>query len=202
MKKILLLSVPHTGTVFISDYLEEIIGLNRIADNDRFIQTNDNKTFIRIHTTSPQRLENKKKTSVAEYAKNNCNVIIPLRHPIDNAKSCIARNHANLVYCSDCWNVMFEMYSAYNVFWVDIDILPEHRNNMMQQLSNFISCEPINQSTYDSFIDRWQKKNYTEYDKNILPPHHRYDYLNSAIEWYEKKKIELNKQYSMPLPMD
>ncbi len=207
MKKILLLTVPHTGTVFVHDFLKDVLNLKHyqgmnIDQASVFMETDNTNIFARIHTTSPTRLIQEAKGSLMEYAENNCNVVIPLRNPVDSAISCIARKHHDLVYCTSCWEIMLEMYPRYNVFWIDINVKPELRHNMMTQLCEFLDCSPANSSEFNEYIDKWQKRNSVDYQNGIPPKNFDFDSLDFAVQWYDDMKIKLDKQYSMPLPMD
>ena len=216
MKKILLLTVPHTGTVFTCDYLREILGLKHYqgmnrGDAEEFINTEDTNVFARIHTTSPTKLAQEGPNSLLDYAINNCNVISTLRPPIDNAISCVIREHSNLVYCASCWDIMIEMTPKYNVFWLDTHAKKETRRNMIEQLNTFLDCQPKDIDKFNNFIDGWEKvgegKKFPDIkqayiDEGTLPKGYDFSSLDFAVHWYDDMKIKLDKQYSMPLPMD
>lgn len=204
MKKILLLSVPHTGTIFVRDYLMQILHLPFIADANNFISEKRNAVAQTMHTTGPQLKANKTVNGVAEYAIDNCNVIIPFRHPMDNAISCIGRDHPNLEFCATNWSILFEMYPLYNVFWVDIDAPKENRRNMMEQLNGFVGCYPISADAFDKYVDDWApvnnltkanpiKKAYVE--NGTLPKGFDYSVMDEAVVWHSTKKQELLRKY-------
>ncbi len=204
MRKILLLSVPHTGTVFVRNYINDVLKVSRCKHPD-YLVTDDGLVYTNIHCNSPQRLENEKPNNPAMYGVKNCNVIIPIRNPIDNAISCLGRGHSNLVYCAENWRVLMEMYPlCKRVFWVDVWAPEQNRRNMMLKLNEFLGIEP-NQKLFDDYVNNWKVvNNRTEEQIEIAErrtSHFKFDLLDFAVEWYEQKKIELNRLYT-PLPTD
>ena len=140
-----------------------------------------------------------------DYAVDNCYVVAPLRNPIANAVSCIARKHSNLVYTARNWEIMAEMAPRYNIFWVDIDATNETRKNMMSQLCDYLQRQPSKPAASDAFIERWKKVNAVpksnpvkkEYEATKkLPRGYDYRHLDNAIRWYDKLKAELDIKYT------
>lgn len=215
MKKILILSAPHTGTCFARDYLLEVMPITLIPEYNAFVKSLDKNIVCNMHTTSQQRLTNERSINmvhdIAGYAIDNCKVVIPFRHPIKNALSCLMRQHKDLINCTESWRILLEMYLKYDVFWLDVDISEGKRRNMMDQLNAFVECEPINSEKFNSWIEHWEPRNsYSDrnpikkaYAENgTLPKGYDFNELDFAVQWYDEMKIKLEQQYSMPLPMD
>ncbi len=213
-KKILVMSIPHTGTVFATDYLKQVMPLQYFDDKpyNEFIIHPSKHVFSQIHISDNQRIENELHWSdIMGYAEKNCKVIIPLRHPIESAISYTARygigNYMDDLV--DNWRSMIEIHSKYDVFWLDINIAKEKRYNMMLQLNKFIEREPSDRMKFYRYVKEWKPVNvyrenrntiknaYT--DHNMLPAGYNFNSLNFAVWWYTKKKTELEKQYSKPM---
>jgi hypothetical protein len=201
MKKILLMSIPHTGTIFVSRFLEQVMGVKLVQDYNEFMETGDTNVFLRLHTSTPVQTY---KTPIWEYAAANCKTVSPLRHPYENAVSCFAREHSNLAFPWACWNSMMETAPLFDeIFWVDIDT--QHRENMMNQLCEFIEREPRNLELYERYIKDWKKVNRVPKHNKIrkaynetkeLPNGPRYDLLDDAVVWYDNIKEQIDKQYA------
>ena len=214
-KKVLIMSIPHTGTVFTIDYLDQVMPLKYLGDDHwKFIKHPSKHVAGQFHISITQRKESEeywtKEYNIMEYAKDNCKVIIPLRHPIENAISYTARygvgNYMDELV--DNWRIMIELHSNYDVFWLDINITRAKRHNMMRQLNKFIEREPIDRIKFYRYVKQWKPLNVYRENSNLikdayieqgkLPVGYDFRSLDFAVWWYNKKKIELEQQYSRP----
>ena len=95
---------------------------------------------------------------------------------------------------------MMEMYPNYEVFWVDIQTAPENRDNMMRQLLQFVGRDPVDEKAYETYINEWKKVNFVKEETKrqfaVRNKFHDFKYLDTAVEWYDKKKAELDELYS------
>ena len=200
MKKILLMSIPHTGTIFVSNFLEQILGVKHLTDYNEFMSTERTDVFLRLHTSTPVQAY---KQPIWEYGAEHCKTVAPLRHPYENAVSCYAREHANLAFPMACWANMMETAPMFDeIFWVDIDT--QYRRNMMDQLCEYLEREPKDETLYDRYVDQWKKVNRVSKQNVVrnrynetgeLPKGPRYDLLDSAVVWYNDIKQRIDEQY-------
>jgi len=201
MKKVMLISIPHTGTVFVSEFLEHVMGLKHIKDPQEFMETDNMNVFMRIHTSTPIQ---EWKNPLFDYAEENCHVVSPIRHPYENAVSCYARQSSNPAFAWMNWNIMMATAPRYNIFWVDIDT--KYRHNMMNQLCTFLERKPQSKELYDRYVDKWQKVNrvpkhnairkaYNE--TGILPKGIKRDLFDDAVAWFDELKESIDKQYAL-----
>jgi len=207
MKKTLLLSVPHTGTVFTRNYIVDVLDIPHCRNLGAFIVKDVSRMHVNLHTVEANYIGNGTQLNrdILEYAEENCNVIIPIRDPIENAISCLGRGHNTLHYCIGNWRAMLLEYPRFkNVFWIDVWTAEENRRNMMLKLNEFLDMEPEKEK-FDNFVDQWKKVN-TRSDEQMIKgdrriPFHDVSELQFAVDWYNEKKAELNELYS-PLPTD
>jgi len=207
MKKVLLLSVPHTGTVFTRNYITDVLDIPHCRNLGAFVIKNVARMHVNLHTTEATYIGNGTQVcrDILDYAEENCNVVIPIRDPIENAISCLGRGHNTLHYCIGNWKAMIREYSRFkNVFWVDVWTPEENRRTMMHKLNEFLDREP-EQEAFDNFVNHWKKVNNRSDEQMIKAdrrvPFHDFSELQFAVDWYNEKKAELDKLYS-PLPMD
>lgn len=205
MRKVLLFSVPHTGTVFTRNYIVDVLDIPHYRNLKGFIEKDVTQMHVNLHATYGLGTSKNPSNDVIKYAEENCNVVIPLRDPTDNAMSCLGRKHNDLNYCIQNWKMLLEIYPRFkNVFWVDVWTPEENRRTMMQKLNEFLDIEP--HPTYvERFVRDWKKVNYRKTEQILEAerrlPFHDLSSLDFAVEWYKEKKAELDKLYS-PLPTD
>lgn len=207
MRKVLLLSVPHTGTVFTRNYIVDVLNIPHCRNLGAFVAKDVTRMHVNLHTVYSNRPERRgsKEDAVFKYAYQNCNVIIPVRNPIDNAISCLGRNHNNLDYCIQNWEAMLGECDRFkHVFWFDVWTPEENRRTMLYKLHEFLDIEP--HPTYvERFARAWKKVNHRTTEQIVKAerrvPFHDFSELQFAVDWYNEKKAELDKLYS-PLPMD
>lgn len=200
MKKILLVSIPHTGTIFVSRFLEQIMSVRLVQDYTEFMETDDTNVLLRLHTSDPPQPY---KIPVWEYAAANCKVVAPIRHPYETVVSSVARKHANLLYSWANWKHMMHISPMFSeIFWVDIDT--KYRENMMEQLCTFVEREPRNLDLYEHYIKDWKKLNRVSKSNEIrkaynetgvLPHGPRYELFDDAVAWYSNIKTIVDEQY-------
>ena len=209
MRKVLLFSVPHTGTVFTRNYIEGVLDIPHCRNLGAFVLKDVTRMHVNLHTVkAAHELSNgsQKCRDIMNYAEENCNVIIPIRDPIDNAISCLGRGHDNLDYCISNWKTMLSEYPRFkNVFWIDIWTPRMHRRMMMRKLNQFLDVQPPNPNAFEEFVEKWPRVNNRSEEQivkgNRRIPFHDFSELQFAVDWYNEKKAELNKLYS-PLPTD
>ena len=207
MKKTLLLSVPHTGTVFVRNYIVDVLDIPHCRNLGDFITKDVTRMHINLHTVEANYIGNGTQLNrdILEYAEENCNVVIPIRDPIENAISCLGRGHTTLHYCIGNWRAMISEYSRFtNAFWVDVWTPEENRRTMLRKLNEFLDIEP--HPTYvEKFARSWKKVNYRTTEQILKgerrTPFHDLSELQFAVDWYKEKKAELDKLYT-PLSTD
>ena len=187
--------------MFVSDFLSRVLGVRAITLHEDFMESSETNVFHQIHTSDPVQAY---KEPIWEYAAKHCKVVVPLRHPYENAVSSFARYHANPLFPWANWNVMMQTAPKLGeIFWVDIDT--EYRRNMMDQLCSYLERTPKHQEQYDTFVNEWAKKNrvsksnpvrkaYNE--TGVLPHGPKYEMLDEAVAWYSNIKENINKQYA------
>lgn len=202
MKKVLLMTIPHTGKVFLENYMTEVLELKKVIDFASFIETKDENVFASTHTASPQPLIQRR---LYEYAKAECRVVATLRHPYANGVSCAARGHQNLTYAATNWRLMEQQIPQYDMFWVDVETAVENRQQMMLQLCKFLGRKPVKNERHNAFVQRWKKANALPKSNPIkkdflntgkLPEGYSFSTLDSAMKWYLPLKAKLDKQYA------
>jgi hypothetical protein len=221
MKKVLVLSIPHTGTEFVTNYLGfmDIMPLRFVKPiKDQVYK--DTTLFNKAHMefiTHPSRhvvghmhigehLHLKREYDIMDYAKEHCKVIIPLRHPLENAISYIGRHkEIKMLYCANNWSILLnDIISNYEIFWIDINIAKRKRLRMMKGLNRFIEREPMNDANFIKYIKEWKPVNHHEecdgmkeayYTRGELPKGYDVSCLDTAIKWYNNKHTELEKLY-------
>jgi hypothetical protein len=202
MRKVLLLSVPHTGTVFARRYIEDVAEFPHCRNLGAFVTKDVTRMHVNLHTVRSNRPERRgaKEDGVFKYAYENCNVVIPVRDPIDNAISCLGRGFNNLDYCIQNWQAMMDEYQCFkNVFWLDVWAPVENRATMISKLNEFLDVEP--HPTYVTrFVRDWKKVNHRTTEQMVKgdrrTPFHDFRPLDFAVEWYKEKKAELDKLYA------
>jgi len=196
MKKVLVMSIPHTGTEFVTEYLGfmDIMPLVFIRPAPAFIKHPSKHVLYHKHIgTYPYAKHYPNEQGIEEYAKENCKVVIPLRHPVKTAISYLNR-YKDMSLCKNNWNLLInDVSSTYDIFWLDIDIAQEKRYTMMSQLNNFIERKPTDKINFRKYINEWKPVNHVEQNKS--PKEHNFECLNFAIEWYNNKHEELEKLY-------
>jgi hypothetical protein len=195
------MSIPHTGTIFVSRFLEQVMGVRLVQDYSEFMETDDTNVLLRLHTSNPHQSY---KVPIWEYSAKNCKVVAPIRHPHENIVSCVARGHPNLLYPWQNWREMMRTVPIFDeVFWVDVDT--EYRENMMGQLCTFIEREPRNLDLYEQYVKDWKKVNRVSKSNEIrkaynetgvLPHGPKYELFDDAIAWYTNLKQQLDEKYS------
>lgn len=225
MKKVLVMSIPHTGTEFVTEYLGfmDIMPLRFVKPmddqsySDETIYYSKHKEFvthpskhvvshIHIDHNTKENLCISMKYAIMEYAKENCKVVIPLRHPLENAISYIGRNkETKMSYCENNWNILFDdIIPNYDIFWVDINVAKQKRFKMMEELNKFIGREPIDNLRFRRYVSEWNPVNHVEecdnmkeayYKHDKLPEGYDFGCLDVAIKWYNNKKVELDELY-------
>jgi hypothetical protein len=196
MKKVLVLSIPHTGTEFVTEYLGfmDIMPLVFIRPAPMFILHPSKHVLYHMHIGSyPGAFRFPDEQGTMEYAKENCKVVIPLRNPIKNAISYINR-YKDMSFCKTNWDLLInDVVPNYDIFWLDIDITKERRYNMMNKLNESIERKPINDIEFRKYVNVWHPINHIEQKA----PLEGYDFkcLDFAVEWYDNKHTELEKLY-------
>jgi len=196
MKKVLVMSMPHTGTEFVTEYLGfmDIIPLVFIRPAPSFITHPSKHVLYHMHIgTYPKAKHYPNEHGIMAYAKENCKVVIPLRSPVKNAVSYINR-YDNMSLCVKNWNLLINDVSLeYDIFWLDIDIAQEKRYNMMNQLNKFIGRKPTDDLKFRKYVIEWKPVNRVEQNNSLEK--HNFECLDFAVEWYNNKHKELEKLY-------
>lgn len=198
MKKILLFTVPRTGTHFTRGYIHDVLKVPPTQGMAAY-RTDRRQIYGKAHTHTSFSLKRRHLDLdvklTMEYIEKQCNVIIPIRDPIENAISGFRRGRETLDYAVRNWEIMFECYPRMkNVFWIDVWAPKENRYNMMLKLNEFVDIEP-EQELLDNFVLKWEKKNASD---NVFVDLEKHDFsrLQFAVDWYNEKKAELNKLYT------
>ena len=194
MKKVLVMGIPHTGTEFVVEYLN-ILSLVVTRPATTFIQHPSNHVLYNTYIGSYANANHYPgEKEVMEYAKENCKVVIPLRHPTENAISYISR-YKEMASCANNWNILINyIIPKYDIFWFDINIAKQKRFKMMEKLNKFIEHQPTDDLKFRKYVSEWKPVNHVEYQDN-LSEGHDFECLDMAIDWYNNKKVELNKLY-------
>jgi hypothetical protein len=201
-KKVALVSIPHSGTIFVSDFLEKVVGLRHVKDYNEFMETHDMDVFIRMHTNAP--IDSYINTDIWEYIFEYCEVVSPLRHPHEVFISHLAREYPNAMdMVVESWNNMKEVwYEVPDMFWFNIDIGETSRLDMIE---NLCYCFDLKQDKdkLDFFLDvsvryfaaNWKKVNTVPNHNEVrraynktgrLPTGHDYSRLDDAVDMYNQ----------------
>jgi len=196
MKKVLVLSIPHTGTEFVTDYLGfmDIMPLVFIRPATAFIKHPSKHVLYHKHIgTYPNAKHYPNEHGIEEYAKENCKVVIPLRHPIKTAISYINR-YTDMSLCKNNWELLINnILPNYEIFWLDIDIAQQKRYNMMSKLNEFLERKPVNDINFRKYVAKWKPVNHIKHSESTEA--YDFNHLNFATEWYDNKHTELDKLY-------
>jgi hypothetical protein len=200
MRRITLLTVPHTGTHFVTHLFN---GIGAELDHDVVCGTHQkfnkhskiNAYYWQIHSTQKPipELPRNARLNYESCMRNNRSLIVTARDPYLSCFHYMSKSPMHsLEHQSANWNMFLDIVESRKPFIVDIGCREEMRYEHLKDALDYLKIANYDNDFVKQYAENWTPLNTSGNEMRVkylktgeLPPNQDWQLLDRAVDWYK-----------------